>query len=67
MREIRAPFLFYLINDLGFTRAECEKVWKAVNKHFPNESSQLTLEVLTRDVLQGENNETVRKIKELIK
>ena len=58
-KEIRAPFLFYLINDLGFTREQCEKAWAKALKHFPSydpeESGQLlTLEVATRDILRGD-------------
>jgi len=51
--------LFYLINDLGFNREDCDKAWVKAQKHFPSYNPKsigdlLTLEVATRDILRGE-------------
>ena len=57
MKQIRPEFLFYLINDLGFTRLESEDAWKQALKDFPD-SELLTQEVVTRDILRGEYYKT---------
>jgi len=70
MKTIRAPYLFYLINDLDYTREECENAWEKAQKHFPScipevSSQLLTLEVATRDILRGEFNPKLSEVENI--
>ncbi len=70
MNNIRAPYLFYLINDLGFTRDDCEKAWEKAKKYFPSYNPKssgqlLTLEVATRDILRGEFRPEIAEVEDI--
>ena len=68
--EIRPKYLFYLINDLGFTREECEDAWIKVQKHFPSYNVKSitqrdTLEIIARDILRGEFRPDLAEVEEI--
>ena len=55
MTEIREAFLNYLVRELKFLSAECKIAWNGVDDYF-TEATELTKEVMTRDILKKQTN-----------